>query len=564
MADLLQLLIQDRVITPQQVAEAEQRAKGNGHRIAYALVEMGAVSDKQLTDYARKLYGVPSVDLASLKIDPALTKLVPLDLAKKYSVIPLMRRGRALTVAMADPTNISALDDLKFLTRYDVEPVVASEFAIVSAIEKNYDMKDALTELMAGMEEFEMELVETDEEELGITQLQVAVEEAPVVKFINNLLADAVSRGASDIHVEPYEHSLRIRYRIDGVLQEMMSPPVRMKAALTSRVKIMADLNIAERRIPQDGRIKMKMGANRVIDFRVSTLPTLFGEKIVLRILDKGNLTFDLERLGFDPEPLKHLMHAISQPFGIVLVTGPTGSGKTTTLYSALSKVNQIGVNIMTAEDPVEYNLLGINQVQIREEIGLTFAAALRAFLRQDPNIIMVGEIRDTETGSIAIKAALTGHLVLSTIHTNDAPSTINRMIDMGLQPFLVASATNLIQAQRLVRRICQKCKEPHQYSKPLLLEAGLTEQDVASNVFYSGKGCEECRHTGYRGRVGLYEVMPLSSALKKMVTDGASAADIKAQALREGLVTLRRDGLEKIKRGLTTLEEVLRETSFH
>jgi type IV pilus assembly protein PilB len=409
-----------------------------------------------------------------------------------------------------------------------------------------------------------MELVEEEDEEVGITQLQVAVEEAPVVKFINNLLADAVNRGASDVHIEPYEHAMRVRYRIDGVLQEMMSPPVRMKAALTSRVKIMADLNIAERRVPQDGRIKMKMGANRVIDFRVSTLPTLFGEKIVLRILDKGNLTFDLEHLGFDPEPLKHLMHAISQPYGIVLVTGPTGSGKTTTLYSALQRVNQIGVNIMTAEDPVEYNLGGINQVQIREEIGLTFAAALRAFLRQDPNVIMVGEIRDAETGSIAIKAALTGHLVLSTIHTNDAPSTINRMIDMGLQPFLVASATNLIQAQRLVRRICQKCKGEHKYARHLMLEAGFSEQELASTTFFMGKGCEECRQTGYKGRLGLYEVMPLSPTLKKMVTDEVSAAEIKQQALREGMVTLRRDGLEKMKRGLTTLEEVLRETSFH
>jgi type IV pilus assembly protein PilB len=564
MADLLPLLVRDKLVTPQQVSEAEQRAKANGHRALFALVEMGAISERAVTDFARKVYGVASVDLTTLKIEPALVKLVPLDIARKYMAIPLLRRGRVLTVAMADPSNITALDDLKFLTRYDVEPVVASEFAIVTAIEKNYDMTDALTELMAGMEEFEMELVQDEEEEVGITQLQVAVEEAPVVKFINNLLADAVNRGASDIHIEPYEHSMRVRYRIDGVLQEMMSPPVKMKAALTSRVKIMADLNIAERRVPQDGRIKIKMGANRVIDFRVSTLPTLFGEKIVLRILDKGNLTFDLEKLGFDAEPLKHLMHAISQPYGIVLVTGPTGSGKTTTLYSALSKVNQVGVNIMTAEDPVEYNLQGINQVQIREEIGLTFAAALRAFLRQDPNVVMVGEIRDTETGSIAIKAALTGHLVLSTIHTNDAPSTINRMIDMGLQPFLVASATNLIQAQRLVRRICKKCRQEHVYPKHLLLEAGLGEAELAESKFYLGKGCEECRQTGYRGRVGLYEVMPLSPTLKKMVTDDASAAEIKQQALREGMVTLRRDGLEKMKRGLTSLEEVLRETSFH
>jgi type IV pilus assembly protein PilB len=563
MADLLQLLVRDKLVTREQLAEAEQRARGNGHRPAYALVELGAITERALTDYARRLYGVPSVDLPSFKFDPTLIKLVPLDIARKYLVIPLARRGRVLTVAMADPTNITALDDLKFLTRYEIEPVVASEFAIVSAIEKNYDMRDALSELMEGMEEFEMELVEEDEEEVGITQLQVAVEEAPVVKFINSLLADAVSRGASDIHIEPYEHALRIRYRIDGVLQEMMSPPVRMKAALTSRVKIMADLNIAERRIPQDGRIKMKMGANRVIDFRVSTLPTLFGEKIVLRILDRGNLTFDLEKLGFDPEPLKHFLHAISQPYGIVLVTGPTGSGKTTTLYSALNKVNQIGVNIMTAEDPVEYNLAGINQVQIREEIGLTFAAALRAFLRQDPNIIMVGEIRDTETGSIAIKAALTGHLVLSTIHTNDAPSTINRMIDMGLQPFLVASATNLIQAQRLVRRICKRCKEPHAYPAPLLREAGFSEEDIETTTFYSGRGCEECRNTGYRGRVGLYEVMPLSTTLKKMVTNQASAAELLEQALAEGMVTLRRDGLDKMRRGVTTLEEVLRETTF-
>ncbi len=557
MPDLLQLLVRDKVVTPQQVSEAEQRAKGNGHRPLYALVETGAISERALTDYARKLYGVASVDLSTFKIDPALTKLVPLESARKYMVIPLLRRGRVLTVAMADPTNISALDDLKFLTRYDVEPVVASEFAITTAIEKSYDMKDALTDLMAGMEEFEMELVETDEEEVGITQLQVAVDEAPVVKFINHLLADAVTRGASDIHIEPYEHALRVRYRIDGVLQEMMSPPVRMKAALTSRVKIMADLNIAERRIPQDGRIKIKMGANRVIDFRVSTLPTLFGEKIVLRILDKGNLMFDLQQLGFDPEPLKHLMHAISQPYGIVLVTGPTGSGKTTTLYSALSKVNQIGVNIMTAEDPVEFNLVGVNQVQVRENIGLNFAAALRSFLRQDPDVIMVGEIRDPETAQIAIQSALTGHLVFTTVHANNVLDVLGRFLNMGVEPYQFVSALNCVLAQRLVRNICLHCKRPAKVTAAQLTESALDPALQQSGLFYEGSGCIECGGTGYKGRTAICELLDLSDTIRELILARRPTSEIKKAARDEGMRFLRESAVEQVLKGITTLREV-------
>ncbi|HQW67851.1 MAG TPA: type IV-A pilus assembly ATPase PilB, partial [Gemmatimonadales bacterium] len=477
---------------------------------------------------------------------------------------PLKREGRTLTVAVADPADQGLLEDLKFITRFDLFPVLAGEMTLKTLIDKHFETGDEqLQTILREMEGVgdDVEVVADEEEETAVNALQAAVDDAPVVKLINGILTDAVKRGASDIHVEPFEHEIRIRYRIDGALLDVMKPPLKMKAALTSRIKILSSLNIAERRVPQDGRLKLKMGT-RVIDFRVSTLPVLFGEKIVMRILDKGNLTLDLTKFGFEPKAEQDLMRAIMNPYGMVLVTGPTGSGKTTTLYSALQRINTVETNIMTAEDPVEYNLPGINQVQVRSEIGLTFAVALRAFLRQDPNIIMIGEIRDLETGGIAIKAALTGHLVLSTLHTNDAPSTIVRMIDMGIEAFNVASAVNLVVAQRLVRRICTKCKAPVTYTDE---ELQFLDPDVAALrklQFYRGTGCENCSGSGYRGRAGLYEVMAMSPALRRLILMGGSTTELRDTAVSEGMLTLRMDGMKKLERGITTLEEVVKETA--
>jgi type IV pilus assembly protein PilB len=473
--------------------------------------------------------------------------------------VPYKRTGRRLVVAMANPSNIFAIDDIKFITGCEVEVRVASEGAVKKAIDRFYDSADSIANVMKEFNE-DVEIVE-DTVEDGVNLSELTGEEAPVVKLVNSLLADAIRKGASDIHIEPYEKMLRVRFRIDGELYEMMSPPLRMKLAIISRLKIMAELDIAERRIPQDGRIKLRM-FNRTIDLRVSSLPTIFGEKIVMRILDKGNLNIDLTKLGFDPSALKKLERAVDQPYGMVLVTGPTGSGKTTTLYSALTRVNKPAVNIMTAEDPVEYNLEGINQVNVNDEVGLSFAASLRSFLRQDPNIIMVGEIRDIETGSIAVKAALTGHLVLSTLHTNDAPSTLNRMVDMGLEPFLVASSTNLIMAQRLIRRICSSCKEQKVLHPEVLEELGIAENEAKDLTVYEGTGCVECNNTGYKGRQGVYEVMPISSAIRDLILDRAPTSEIKNVAVQEGMLTLRAHGLIKLRAGLTTAEEVLKETS--
>jgi type IV pilus assembly protein PilB len=555
------MLLQEGFVTSEQIAKAHARQKANGHKLGYNLIELGFVEAATITMMLERQFRVRGVDLGSLDVEAAVLKLIPVEIATKYEVFPVRREGNAIVLAMGDPTDWTVIDDLKFLTGYEIEPVVADEFSIVEAIAANYGTGEgSYRQLLENLGEYEMEVVEEKDEDEDYGVLAAQVEAAPVVKFINSLLADAVQRGASDVHIEPYEEELRIRYRIDGVLREMVSPPLRMKAALISRVKILADLNIAERRVPQDGRIKMKMG-HRVIDFRVSTLPTLFGEKIVLRILDRSNLTLDLDKLGFPDNGLHAFHKAIESPYGIVLVTGPTGSGKTTTLYSALTRLNQPGVNIMTAEDPVEYNLKGINQVQIQEEIEMGFPEALRAFLRQDPNIIMVGEIRDLETGSIAIKAALTGHLVLSTIHTNDAPSTVNRMVDMGLQPFLVASALNAIVAQRLVRRICDECKHPRQYSREVLIEAGLSGNDLDA-IYFDGEGCSACDDSGYRGRVGLYEVMPITAGQRQLITNHGTTTEIRDQAIADGMLTLRQDGLTKMRAGVTTLDEVLRETS--
>ncbi|HEX6071022.1 MAG TPA: type IV-A pilus assembly ATPase PilB [Longimicrobiaceae bacterium] len=557
-----EILIRDGLINRQQLEKALEDARASGHRVGFSLVKLGLIGEQELAITLARQHRVSAVDLERVKLDPKLLKLIPPDVALKSLVLPLRRVGRTLTVAMADPGEMGVIDDLKFITRFDIEPVIAGEFTLRRIVEREYDSADdRMTDLLKQFDEEEIELVEDQEEEVSVGALQAQVEEAPVVKLINGILNDAVMRGASDIHFECYERDIRVRYRIDGTLMEIMRPPIKMKAALISRFKILSDLNIAERRLPQDGRIKIRIG-KRVIDFRVSTLPTLFGEKIVLRILDKGNLTLDLEKFGMEPKAEQDFMKAIMNPYGMVLVTGPTGSGKTTTLYSALSRVNTQEVNIMTAEDPVEYNLHGINQVQVRTDIGLTFASALKAFLRQDPNIIMLGEIRDIETGGIAIKAALTGHLVLSTLHTNDAPSTITRMVDMGIEPFNVASAVNLITAQRLVRRICSKCKEPTTYDAAYIEAAGLSEEEVAGTTFFKGAGCEDCGGSGYRGRQGLYEVMAMSPTLRRMILQSASTADLQTQAISEGMLTLRMDGLLKVKRGITTLEEVVKETA--
>ncbi len=554
-----EILVQQGLLSEDQLGTALNEQRSSGFRLGYILAKSGVVPENEITKVLARQYRMPAVDLTKFKIDEKILKLIPADLASKHVVLPLRREGRTLTVAMADPTNLGLIEDLKFITRYDLFPVIAGEFTLRTLIERHFESADQqLQDLLKDMEEEDVEVLEEHEDEVA-TQAQI--DDAPVVKLINGILIDAVKRGASDIHIEPFEHEMRVRYRIDGALQEVMKPPLRMRAALTSRVKILSQLNIAERRLPQDGRLKLKLG-RRVIDFRVSTLPVLFGEKIVLRILDKGNLTLDLTKFGFEKKAERSLMTAINNPYGMVLVTGPTGSGKTTTLYSALSQVNNIDVNIMTAEDPVEYNLEGINQVLVRNEIGLTFASALRAFLRQDPNIIMIGEIRDLETGGIAIKAALTGHLVLSTLHTNDAPSTITRMIDMGIEPFNVASAVNLVVAQRLVRRICKECSAPAQYDDIELESLSTAHASLDGIKFMRGKGCDACNGTGYSGRAGLYEVMDMSPELRRMILKDASVAELREQAIEEGMLTLRMDGIKKIENGITTLEEVVKETA--
>jgi type IV pilus assembly protein PilB len=559
---LAQVLVQEGLLTREQLVQAQTEQRASKCRLPYAVVKLGMASEIEVTKLLARQYRMPAVDLQRFEVDARILKLIPPDVAQKHVVVPLKREGRTLTVALADPTDIGLLEDLKFITRYDLFPVLAGEFTLRDLIEKHYGnvAEQQFADILKEMEQEEGDVeVVAEEEEEAATQAQI--DDAPVVKLVEGILKNAVQRGASDIHIEPFEHEIRVRYRIDGALQEIMKPPFKMKAALTSRVKILSHLNIAERRVPQDGRLKLKMGA-RVIDFRVSTLPVLFGEKIVLRILDKGNLTLDLQKFGFEPKAEADLMKAILNPYGMVLVTGPTGSGKTTTLYSCLQRINTEEVNIMTAEDPVEYNLHGINQVLVRNEIGLTFAAALKAFLRQDPNIIMIGEIRDLETGGIAIKAALTGHLVLSTLHTNDAPSTITRMIDMGVEAFNVASAVNLVVAQRLVRRVCKHCAETVTYREEELKSLSDDLDAIRHIEFKRGKGCDTCGGLGYKGRAGLYEVMALTPELRRSILRGDSVADLRETAVREGMLTLRMDGIKKVERGVTTLEEVVKETA--
>jgi type IV pilus assembly protein PilB len=589
------LLVREGLITREQLAHALQEQKQSGTRVGYNLVKLGFIEENELTKMLARQYKMPAIDLARFEVDPKIAKMIPTDLAVKNLVLPLKRDGRTLTIAMADPTNLGVLEDLKFITRYDIFPVIAGEFTLRNVIEKIYGTQDEqrLQSLMNEIaDDSDVEVLEQEEEEVGAAD----IDDAPVVKLINAILTDAVKRGASDIHFECFEHELRVRYRIDGALSEVMKPPMKLKAALISRFKIMAQLNIAERRVPQDGRIKLKVGT-KVIDYRVSTLPTLFGEKVVLRILDKGNLTLDLEKFGIEPRAEKDLMEAVMNPYGMVLVTGPTGSGKTTTLYSALAKINQIDVNIMTAEDPVEYNMFGVNQVLVRNEVGMTFAAALKAFLRQDPNIIMVGEIRDLETGGIAIKAALTGHLVLSTLHTNSAPETVTRLLDMGLEPFNVASALNLVLAQRLLRRICNNCRTQYEPTDEELAGAKVTRattlrdlrftDDAIANAkakatkeaqvrlqyatldtpigdlgFFKGTGCDTCAGTGLKGRQGVYEVMPMSQKIRRMIIMNAGAAEIRDGAIEEGMLTLRMDAWVKVMKGITTVEQMIRETA--
>jgi type IV pilus assembly protein PilB len=568
MSKLGELLVSSGTINQKQLSDALGLQKKEGGRIGTNLVKLGFVTEDKLTDFLSKHFGVPSVNLDRIEVDEAVIKIIPADVARKYTIIPISKAGAKLTIAMLDPTNVFAMDDIKFMTGYNVEPVVAAESSLREAIERYYGSTHAIElkkvmEEIAEEEETDLEVLE-EEEELDLAALESESEEAPVVRLVNIILTDAIKRAASDIHIEPYEKDLRVRYRIDGILYEMMHPPLRLREAITSRVKIMAKLDIAEKRMPQDGRIKIKTrisGKVKDLDYRVSVLPTIYGEKIVMRLLDKANLMLDLTRLGFEVESLRKFEGAIFKPYGMVLVTGPTGSGKTNTLYSALSRINTPEVNIITAEDPVEFNLPGINQVQMKEQIGLNFAASLRSFLRQDPNIILVGEIRDFETAEVAIKAAMTGHLVLSTLHTNDAPSTISRLMNMGVEPFLVATSVHLVVAQRLVRRICNYCKEPVETQLTALTNVGFRENEARGIRLFRGRGCERCSNTGYKGRVGLYEVMEIDDELREMILAGGSSFELRQRALQKGMMGLRGSGLEKIRLGVTTIEEVVRET---
>jgi type IV pilus assembly protein PilB len=563
-----EMLVTSGKISKEELEQALESQQKEGGRLGSHLVKLGLLGDEELVEFLSQRYGVPAINLVEVDIDESIIKIIPPDVARKYTILPVSKAGARLTIAMVDPTNVFAMDDIKFMTGYNVEPVVTSETALRDAIDKYYgsthsiELKKVMEDI-ADTDDTDLEVLEEDED-LDLEELEQQSEEAPVVRLVNIILTDAIKRGASDIHIEPYEKEYRVRYRIDGVLYEMMRPPLKLKEAITSRIKIMAKLDIAEKRLPQDGRIKIKTKlANKVkdLDFRVSVIPAIFGEKIVLRLLDKDNLMLDMTKLGFEEEPLRRFEQAIFRPYGMVLVTGPTGSGKTNTLYSALSRINTPETNIMTAEDPVEFNIGGINQVQMKEQIGLNFAATLRSFLRQDPNIILVGEVRDFETAEVAIKAAMTGHLVLSTLHTNDAPSSINRLMNMGIEPFLVASSTHLVVAQRLIRRICSNCKEPIEVPEQALLNIGFTKDEIKSLQLFRGRGCDTCSGTGYKGRVGLYEVLEIDDEIKELILSGGSAYELKEKAVESGMLTLRDSGLEKIRNGVTSIDEVVRET---
>ena len=559
-----ELLVKEQLITPLQLRRAVDSQRGSGGRLGHELTKLGYIDENELTSFLSKQYGVPSVNLSDIDLDPDVLKLLPKEVVTRHQVVPVNRSGSTLIVAMADPSNIFAIDDIKFITKFHIEVVVASEQAIADAIEQYYTSNVSFDEVMmdfdADDEEFDFE--QEEEEDINVLDLEKSAGDAPVVKLVNLILLDAIRKNASDIHVEPYEKSMRIRYRIDGVLYEVMKPPLKLKSAIISRFKIMSNLDIAERRLPQDGRIKMKLGRGKEMDFRVSVLPVLWGEKIVLRLLDKSNLQLDMTKLGFEPKVLAQYKEMIAKPYGMILITGPTGSGKTTTLYSTLSELNKTTTNICTAEDPVEFNLFGINQVQMHDDIGLNFASALRSFLRQDPDIIMVGEIRDFETAEIAVKAALTGHLVLSTLHTNDAPSSVSRMLNMGIEPFLVASSVNLIGAQRLARKICKDCREPIEVPHQVLIDLGVAPEALEDFQVYRGKGCGTCNNTGYKGRIGLYEIMFFNDEIGEFVLNGASTLELKREAVRQGMRTLRASGIAKINEGLTSIDEVVRTTA--
>ncbi len=559
-----ELLVKEQLITPLQLRRAVDSQRGSGGRLGHELTKLGYIDENELTAFLSKQYGVPSVNLADIELDPEVLKLLPKEVVTRHQVIPVNRSGNTLIVAMADPSNIFAIDDIKFITKFNIEVVVASEQAIADAIENYYTSNVSFDEVMmdfdAEDEEFDFE--QGDDEDINVLDLEKSAGDAPVVKLVNLILLDAIRKNASDIHVEPYEKSMRIRYRIDGVLYEVMKPPIKLKNAIISRFKIMSNLDIAERRLPQDGRIKMKLGRGKEMDFRVSVLPVLWGEKVVLRLLDKSNLQLDMTKLGFDAKVLAQYKENIAKPYGMILITGPTGSGKTTTLYSTLSELNKTTTNICTAEDPVEFNLFGINQVQMHDDIGLNFASSLRSFLRQDPDIIMVGEIRDFETAEIAVKAALTGHLVLSTLHTNDAPSSVSRLLNMGIEPFLVASSVNVIGAQRLARSICKDCREPITVPRQVLLDLGVPPERIDGFQVYRGKGCGTCNNTGYKGRIGLYEIMFFNDEVAEFVLNGASTLELKREAVRQGMKTLRMSGIDKLGEGRTTIDEVVRCTA--
>jgi len=558
-----ELLVRENLISPAQLQQALEEQKKKGGRLGANLTRLGFLKEEELADFLSKQFGVPSINLADFEIDPEVIKMIPEEQAKKHMLIPINRAGATLVVAMADPSNMFAISDIEFLTGYKVEVVVAPENAISAAIERYYgEQTTALDNVLEDFADMDIALGGGDEEDINVSDLERASDDAPVIRLVNLILTDAIKRKASDIHIEPYEKNFRVRYRIDGVLYEVMKPPLKLKNPIIARIKIMSSLDIAERRLPQDGRIKIKLGQGKEMDYRVSILPTLFGEKAVLRLLDKSNLQLDMTKLGFFPEQLELFLKAVHSPYGMVLVTGPTGSGKTTTLYSALADLNKADTNISTAEDPVEFNLMGINQCQMKEDIGLNFAAALRSFLRQDPDVIMVGEIRDFETAEIAVKAALTGHLVLSTLHTNDAPSTVNRLLNMGVEPFLVASSVNVIQAQRLARRVCGECKQPVELEVKALTDLGMDPEEAKSVQGYKGSGCHVCNETGYKGRVALSEVMYMYEEIKEFVLNGASSSELKKEAVRLGMLSLRAAALKRLKEGTTTIEEVLRSTA--
>ncbi len=558
-----ELLVRENLISLQQLQKAQDEQRKTGGRIGSLLVKQGAIAEHDLTNFLSKQYGVPAISLKDFDVDDDVLKLIPKATAEKHQVVPVNRAGSSLIVAMSDPSNIFAIDDIKFLTGYNVEVVVASEQAIKEAIEKYYAEKGPdLDEVMQGFDDSEVSVIEAEGDDVNVVDLEKSAEEAPVVKLVNLILLDAIRKGASDIHIEPYEKDFRVRFRIDGVLYEVMKPPMKLRAAIISRLKIMSELDISERRLPQDGRIKLKLGKGKEMDFRVSVCPTLFGEKVVMRLLDKSTLQLDMTKLGFEEAQLKDFMEAIDRPYGMVLVTGPTGSGKTTTLYSALSKLNEVAWNISTAEDPVEFNFFGINQVQMHEDIGLNFAAALRSFLRQDPDIIMVGEIRDFETAEIGVKAALTGHLVLSTLHTNDAPGTVSRLLNMGIEPFLVTASLNAIVAQRLCRKLCQECRKPATVEDQALLDAGFPAEELGSFQPFEPGGCKACNDRGYKGRIAVYEVMPLWDGLKELIIQGCSTAELKQEAIRLGFRTLRMAALNKVKIGMTSLAEAIGNTA--